>query len=219
MGKLIGFAASFLLMPLIYSFGYEAYLFFASSISFSRIDVFLYGCLCYALIHVMLGDRLIFIQLFEHELGHTIMAFVFFKDVREFAVHEQGGEVGYQGGSNLLIRLAPYYLPAFTIPLLIIKPFVFPSIRQGVNFLIGLSLAFHYFFLYKEFRPSQPDIERTGLTLSFCVACILNTIFLVVILCIVMDSYSTILSYFENSLVRSFELCETALQEWQASNP
>ena len=113
-----------------------------------------------------------------------------------------------------MIRLAPYYLPVFTIPLLIIKPLVSPSIRDVANFLIGFTLAFHYTSLLKEFNLRQEDIKETGLVFSLCVTCIMNIIVLVIILCVVIDDYSGILSYFERSFKKAIESYETILQKW-----
>jgi hypothetical protein len=213
MRKLLEFAASLLLIPLTVSFGYETYSFLVANVSFSLIDSFLYGCLAYGLIHLALGHRMIFIRIFEHELGHTLAAFALFRSVQKFEVNpeEGGGFVGV-GGLNFIIRLAPYYLPVFTIPLLFVKPFVLVSMRNMVNFLIGFTLAFHYLSLLIEFRRDQPDIQESGLFFSFCVTFIMNAAILVVILCAVLDDYSPLPGYARDSFVTAFEFSRAVLR-------
>jgi hypothetical protein len=213
MRKLLEFAASLLLIPLTFAFGYETYSFLVANVNFSLIDSFLYGCLAYSLIHLVLGRAVGFVRLFEHELGHTLMAFVLFKSVQRFEVDlEEGGLVGVHGDSNFIVRLAPYYLPVFTIPLLFIKPFVLASMHNIVNFLIGFTLAFHYLSLLVEFKRDQPDIEKGGLIFSFCVTFIMNAVILVIILCAVLNDYSPLLGYLRDSFVTAFEFSRAALR-------
>lgn len=214
MKKLIEFVISFLLIPLMYAFGYEALLFIVANVEFALIEMFLYGFLAYTVFHALLGSKLNFVQFFEHELGHTLVALVFFNDVRGFLVHPQGGEMAYKGASNFFILLAPYYLPVFTLPLLIAKPFVLPSTYGAINFLIGFTLAFHYFSLVKEFRPKQPDINEAGPIFAFCVAFVMNTIFLVIILSAVLGNHEILLNYFQASLARALDFGQAVLRQW-----
>jgi len=214
MSKLINLLLSVLLAPLIYSFLYEACLFLIANADFYLVSWFTYGFLFYILIYILiLRGRIAFIEHFEHELGHAIVAVLFLRDIREFLVNpEEGSRVTFLDGANSLIRLAPYYLPVFTIPLAVIQPFVFSPIHLIIDFLIGFTLAFHYTSLLREFHLRQTDIKKTGLIFSFCVACVLNTVGLVLILCIVSRNYLGILNYFKNSFARTPESYQTALQ-------
>lgn len=214
MGKLIRFFASFLLIPIVYAFAHEAYAFVTLNVKAHAINWFIYGLVCYILVYgFFLWRKITFLEFFEHELGHALVGFIFSKGIRKFEVHPEGGSVEL-GGGNSLISLAPYYLPVFTIPLLIIKPLVSPSIRDVANFLIGFTLAFHYTSLLKEFSPRQDDIKKTGLVFSLCVTCIMNIIVLVIILCVVLEIYSDIPSYFERSFRKAIESYETIFQKW-----
>lgn len=214
MGKLIRFLASLLLIPFVYAFAHEAYSFVTLNVKAHSISWFIYGFFGYVLVYgFVLWRKIAFLEIFEHELGHALVGLLFFRDIQKFEVHPGGGSVELVGG-NSLIRLAPYYLPVFTIPLLIIKPLVSPSIRDVANFLIGFTLAFHYTSLLKEFNLRQEDIKETGLVFSLCVTCIMNIIVLVIILCVVIDDYSGILSYFERSFKKAIESYETILQKW-----
>lgn len=202
--ELIGFLLLVLLAPLIYSFLYEASSFLISNADFYLTNWFTYGFLFYILIYILILQYVIaFIETLEHELGHTIVALLFLKDIQEVLVRPEKGKVRFKDHSNFLITLAPYYLPLYTIPLVIIHPFIFHPIRIIIDFLIGFTLAFHFVALRKEFRRDQTDIESTGFIFALCVVCILNTIFLVIILSVVSGNYSNILDYFKNSIART----------------
>jgi hypothetical protein len=112
-----------------------------------------------------------------------------------------------------LTALAPYYLPLFTIPFLILKPFVYPEWRGLVDFFIGFTLCFHYVAFLKDFRLKQSDITKTGILFSFAITVFLNVVILVVILCVVINCYSCILDYFKASIVGAVDAYKAAL-EW-----
>ena len=217
-GKLIRFFVLIPLAPLIYAFTYEAFLFFSGSgITFKSIQWFLLGFVLSLLIYALLrGDRLRFWEVFEHELAHLITGLMFFKKPASFVVApgEVNGVVRIQSGfGNTPITLAPYFLPLFTLPFLLIKPFLPSPFDQVANFLIGFTLAFHYAsLLVWEFRPSQPDFRSTGVIFSMVVTAFLNIVFLVVILGIVTGNYTGILDYFKNAFDRTVEAYLSALE-------
>lgn len=216
--KLIRFFILILLAPLIYAFTYEALLFFLrSGITFKSIQWFLLGFALSILIYfLLLGDRLRFWEIFEHELTHLITGLMFFKKPASFVVApgEVNGAVRIQSGfGSTPITLAPYFLPLFTLPFLLIKPFLPPPFDQVANFLIGFTLAFHYASLIAwEFRPSQPDFRSTGVIFSIVVTIFLNIVFLVVILGIVTGNYTGILDYFKNGFDRTVEAYKAVIE-------
>jgi hypothetical protein len=114
---------------------------------------------------------------------------------------------------NFLIRLAPYYFPVFTIPLLIAEPLASFPLHEIIDFLIGFTLAFHFVGLRREFGLRQKtDIAPYGLSFPFCITCLFNTILLVIAICVVSSNYSGILNYFESSIARTPESYQAALQ-------
>lgn len=239
MDKLIKSLLAVLLVPLIYSFVYEAYLFLVSGVSFDSIVWFMGGLLSYFFLYIALlrNSRgllytTIFFEHLEHELGHSLVGFMFLKGTRKLIANprraydeligdppfnsedEETSRVTYleRGGLNFLIDLAPYYLPVFTIPLLIAEPLAFFPLHEIIDFLIGFTLAFHFVGLRREFHRGQTDIKLNGLPFSLCVTCLLNTILLVIALCVISSNYSAILDYFQNSVARAPESYRTALQ-------
>ncbi len=208
MGNLIRNAIGVFSIPLASSFAYETYQFLAANLDSLVTNWFVYGVFAYAVVHVIAGNRIHFIRVLEHELGHMVMAFAFFQEVVKLTVelNEVNGEVRARGTYNSVIALAPYFLPLFTIPFLIIKPFIFASVHNVIDLLIGFTLAFHYFGLVHEYRPKrQPDIRESGQIFAFVVTVLLNVLFLVIVLSVVLDDFSHLSTYFGGSIARTRE--------------
>lgn len=226
MRKLIRLLVLVLLAPLICSFALEAWLFLVSNVKFEHIKWFALGFLLYIIIYPFMAQkRKEVFEDFEHELAHAVVGFVFLKGTRKFIVNprpqpidsttEEGSRVAFDPPvePNFLIALAPYYLPTFTVLLLMIEPIVFYPIHEVIDFLIGFTLALHCVSLLKNFRLIQTDITRVGVIFSFVVTCILNTVILVITLCVVSSDYASILRYFESSLARTMESYEMVYQK------
>ena len=229
MGKIIKFLLSVLLAPLIYSFVYEACFYLISNIKFKSIIWFIGGLLLYLFLYISIFLNrgrflytIIFFEHLEHELGHSLVGFMFLRGTRKLIANprkehenEETSKVEFlePRRPNFLISLAPYYLPVLTVPLLVAEPLAFFPLHEVIDFMIGFTLAFHFVGLLREFSLKQEtDIKPNGLIFSFCVTCLLNTIFLVVALCVVSSNYTGILSYFKSSIARTPESYQTALQ-------
>jgi len=186
-----------LLAPMLFAFIYQALLYVLPNLKLLWGNWFLYGFLGYGLLYlVFLRSEVTFLEIFEHELAHTVTAYAFLNRVHLFAVHAKvGGVVEHQRASNFVIVLAPYFLPLFTLPLLPLRPFINTPAVNAINFLIGASLAFHYAGLAKEFSPQQPDIRHSGLVFSLILILFFNALFAVLILSFVLGDYSRILAF------------------------
>jgi len=219
MGKVIKLLVSPALIPLVYAFVYEIILFIIYNVDFQPVQWFLFGLLCYVLIYPFIKcDNITFVETFEHELGHAVLNLVWFRRFDEFLVNpKKKSHVATRGLFNIgfLTSLAPYYLPVFTIPLLIVKPFLSASIRHVIDFLIGFTLAFHYVALLKEFYRQQPDIQKHTTVFSFLITCLMNAVVLVVILCAVLEDYLLLLNYLDGSITRAIESYKVVFQELQ----
>ena len=218
LGRLIRLTVLILLAPLIYAFSYEAFLFFfRSGITVKSVQWFLLGVALAILIYAVLPRRItIFWEVFDHELTHLVTGLMFFRRPRAFVVAPEAvnGATGIEPGFGTIpITLAPYFLPLFTLPFLLAKPFLPSPFDEIANFLIGFTLALHYASLIAwEFRPSQPDFRTTGVIFSIVVTLFLNVVLLVVILAIVTGNYAGILDYFKNGWDRTVEAYGAALE-------
>lgn len=186
-------------------------MFLVSNAEFYLRNWVTWGFLCYFLVFVVFvifsQRKISFIEVLEHEVIHaTVAMLLFWKDIQELRATPEGGTTAYYESSNAIIRVAPYCIPLITVPLVAIKFFVSSSVQGAIiDFLIGFTLAFHLFALRKEFRLDQPDIQKAGHLFSLSVVCLMNSILVVIVICMVSGHYSNIPDYFADSLARAQE--------------
>lgn len=216
LGKLFRLALLFLLAPLLYSFVHQAYLFVRAEITFERIVWFLAGMVCYLLLYVLFfhgREKYDFVETLSHELAHATVSIVLLELPKSLTVDPKNNKsVVTTDSKSPFTVLAPYYLPLSTIPFLLVKPIVLPQWRSPVDFLIGFTLCFHYVVFLKHFRLRQTDITKTGIIFSFVITFFLNVLFLVIILCAVINCYPCIVDYFKASLVQARDAYKAAWQ-------
>jgi hypothetical protein len=105
---------------------------------------------------------------FEHELTHAIVALLFFRRIHKFVVTmRQGGQVQYSGNfggefGTLMIGLAPYYLPTFTLMAVLVRPFLPPDWFPWYDAFIGGLIAFHLFSTLDETKLAWTKRSFTG---------------------------------------------------------
>jgi hypothetical protein len=80
---------------------------------------------------------------------------------------KRGGQVQYSGNfggefGNLLIGLAPYYLPTLTLIAVLVRPFLPTGWFPWYDGFIGATLAFHIFSTIDETRLSWTKHSFTG---------------------------------------------------------
>ncbi|MGH7494791.1 MAG: hypothetical protein ACREOO_20660 [bacterium] len=198
-----------LLIPVIYAFVMAAWSFLVYHAELFWENWVTYGFIFYILLYVLLlRPRVTFLEIFEHELAHTVAALLFFRSVKLFAVFPEGGVMRHQGGSsslvNTIITLAPYFLPVFALPMLLVKPFMTSPMNQVVDFFIGLFLAFHYASLFVEFSPRQSDIVKTELVVALFVVIFFNAIFTVLALSFALGEYDYLMAYIKDALATAW---------------
>jgi len=132
-----------------------------------------------------------------------LMSYLLFQRVYSFKATDRSGGQILHTADNFMISLAPYFLPVFTIPLLIIKPFIINQTQPAVNLLIGVTFGFHLIGLFKEFRFYQSDIKMSGIVFSLCIIILLNILILVIVLSGVYNSYLIVWYYLKKSFVDS----------------
>jgi hypothetical protein len=113
-----------------------------------------------------------------HELTHALWALLFGARIRKMKVTAKGGSVSLSK-TNLLITLAPYFFPFYTVLVLLLRwlvgCFVQPVPLPYVwLFLVGLTWGFHLCFTVQSLLTRQPDILEYGRILSYAVIYIFN---------------------------------------------
>lgn len=116
-----------------------------------------------------------------HELSHAITGFLSGAVLRKIKIRKQSGFV-LMDYSNLLVTLAPYYIPLYAIILsltyFVINVF-FPhlQLRRFFLFAIGFTTVFHIIHTIDILSgPLQDDLKESGgLIFSLCVIILLTS--------------------------------------------
>jgi hypothetical protein len=118
----------------------------------------------------LLGRKLSFFGVFEHELTHLIFGLLMFQRPRSFYASRYKGHVTAVG-SNFIDNLAPYYFPTFSYILLAAFPLLKPAAYTYFYPALGLVTGYHLVSNITEFGFRQSDVRRSGTLFSavFCV--------------------------------------------------
>lgn len=113
-----------------------------------------------------------------HELTHALWGLLFGARVRDVRVTSGGGSVRLSK-SNLLITLAPYFFPLYTVLVvllrLLLSVFVEPvPLPLLWLFLVGFTWSFHVTFTVQSLLTHQPDIQEYGWLFSYTVIYFFN---------------------------------------------
>ena len=130
----------------------------------------LVGFLIGAAVWAVLGRKLGFFGVFEHELTHLIFGLIMFQRPRSFYASDRRGHVTTEGG-NFIDNLAPYYFPTFSYVLLAVFPLLKPGAYPYFYPLLGLLTGYHLVSNITEFGLRQSDVRRSGPLFSvvFCI--------------------------------------------------
>jgi len=146
---------------------------FLSAEAICLLAGFLIWMLCW-----MLLPKPVRVYILGHELTHALWAILFGGRARNLRVSEKGGSVRVTK-DNVLITLAPYFFPFYTILLIFVHlllriffdPVPYPA---AWLFLIGFTWAFHVTFTLQSLTVRQPDIQEHGRLFSYALIYLLN---------------------------------------------
>ncbi len=113
----------------------------------------------------------------EHELTHLLAAVLLLRRPVAIGAGPDGGETVYTGRGSVLIRLAPYVLPTFTLVGLALAPLVRTRYETGFVVALGVTWGFHVLTGVVESHPRQPDLQRGGLLASYVAVVCLSVVF------------------------------------------
>lgn len=114
-----------------------------------------------------------------HELTHALWGLAMGARVSRLRVREDGGSVNLSK-TNVLITLAPYFFPLYTILVIVahlLMRMFWPSMVHYEPFwlaLVGLTWAFHITFTLAVLQQRQPDVQEHGRIFSWSLIYILN---------------------------------------------
>jgi hypothetical protein len=137
-----------------------------------------------------------FYSTFKHELCHWFMGVLFFN--KPYAFNVGGNGEGYYqsyGKGNIIINLAPYFLPITTLFLLLLQVF-FNKPMRFYYILIGISLAFDIVSAAKDYHRQQTDWKISGGTfVSIQFSLLMAIIFLISVLTILFNGFGGFIDF------------------------
>jgi hypothetical protein len=120
-----------------------------------------------------------------HELTHALWTLLFGGRVKSIRATSKGGEVVVTR-SNVLIVLAPYFFPFYSVLWLVLwglLHWVFPQLhRISLHFGLGVTYAFHVTLTSHILKIRQTDVTSQGYLLSGAVILLGNLIVLLLAL-------------------------------------
>lgn len=107
--------------------------------------------------------------LWAHEFAHLVVAKLFFRRIHQFHISSRDGGKVVMDGTNVLIDLAPYLLPLYSVAAFAAaavfrkaSPWV-PDVYLAVA---SFLFAMHVLFSAEGFLSGQPDVKRSGRVFS-----------------------------------------------------
>jgi len=150
-----------------------------------------------------------------HELTHALWAMLFGGWAKDLRVTAKGGSVRVTK-SNVLITLAPYFFPFYTILLICIRLLLgfFLDLTPYAAvwlFLVGFTWSFHFTFTFQSLMIRQPDIQEHGRLFSYMLIYLLNMLGIGLwIVC----TTSVSATYFVSSLISHTTDVYLAIWQW-----
>ncbi|MBQ7304154.1 MAG: M50 family metallopeptidase [Alphaproteobacteria bacterium] len=105
-------------------------------------------------------------QIVAHELTHSFFALITFHKIKHIRLDPEGsgGEMGFTGGSNWLIIIAPYFFPLFGFIYMLIMPILPENII--FNGILGYILGYHMDTVGSQIHDKQTDLPKVSY--KFC---------------------------------------------------
>ena len=185
------------------------------------------GILTGILLYFLVIRKLTVISTFEHELTHALVALLIFRRIHKFVVtRNRGGQVQYSGKfggefGDLVIGLAPYFLPTFTLISALVRPFLPKEWFPWYDGFIGFTLAFQFLTNIEETRQSwtkksfsgagdrqktKSDIGKVGYIFAFLVIPGFGLFLYGIIFCLMVSGYQGLWAFFKSVVLVSGSL-------------
>ena len=137
----------------------------------------------------LLWNAFLYIYVLGHELTHIVFIWLFRGRISDWGVSVDGGYVTTDK-SNIVIALAPYFLPLWAALIVAIYAVVgcfvdlSPVVMKSLYGLIGFFWAFHLLWTLWMIPRDQPDLRDNGTFLSLMIIYLANLLVLVVLTCL-----------------------------------
>ena len=136
----------------------------------------------------LLERLFLYFYVLGHELTHAVFVYACGGRVAGISVSADGGYI-MTNKSNVLIALSPYFVPFWSVVILIISSLIglvteIPYQTEALYLLIGGSWSFHLLWTLWMIPRDQPDLKENGVIFSLVVIYLANVIVLSVLLCL-----------------------------------
>lgn len=157
------------------------------------LQLFGAGAGLFAVLAVLLW-RPVVVYVFAHEVVHAIATWMCLGRVTNLRASTQGGSVT-TSKSNTFIRLAPYFVPLYTLAAGAVfagldhwwKPL--SEYRWALSMAMGFTLAFHLGFTLWSLRRDQPDLRPDGWLFSIVLIYLANLLVVAAVLGLVLEGH------------------------------
>lgn len=165
------FIVLFITGLMIYNFKRFEYVFKLNETLYISAAVFTAG----VFINRKFSERLLFWKTLNHELTHIFFSLIFGNKITGLhATEEDGGLARYQGRSNFVITLAPYFFPLVPFVLILFSIIIRPEIAHYFRFIIIFVYALSLCSQIEDFRYEQSDIKEEGKIFSTLFIVVMN---------------------------------------------
>lgn len=175
-----------LLIPLAIGFS-KAFYIGLSSLDYInvRLHLFIWGIVCYMLMHILFFKPTYFYTL-GHEAIHILATWLCGGHITSFSISRWGGNVS-TSKTNFFIELSPYFVPIYTIALILIGPLIKNQladtyILSAYIFSLGFTLGMHLIMTAEALKLKQTDIMKSGYLFSLMIIYIGNLLIVFLIL-------------------------------------
>ncbi len=129
------------------------------------------------------GSPLEFVNVVDHEMSHSLFAFLFQRKVVELYANSNGtGHVMYDSEASALsarlTSLAPYLISVGTVLVTVIQLVGAAHLFVPLTVLGGIVTGYRTVSLFKDARPHQSDFARTGYTWAIVLILVSYVLFL-----------------------------------------
>ena len=147
----------------------------------------------------------------EHELSHVLFAFMSGVKIKSMSIKKNEGFIRTER-INIIIALAPYSFPLYTIALTLIykilKIFFMNPIFSGIfYFLMGITLSFHIIATVHYIQIDQPDMKRYGYFSSLVFIFTWSLIVTALTLALMFEDVE-IIEYFTKAFIHTYQFYE-----------
>jgi hypothetical protein len=168
----------------------------------------------------LLRNMFLYLYVLGHELTHILFILLCGGRIGDWKVSTEGGYVTTDK-SNILIALAPYFVPLWATVGLVIYSIAslfwqIPPIWEKVLFgFTGFFWAFHFLWTLWMIPRDQPDLKENGTFLSLMIISLVNMLLLSMLLCIASANLSlaTFFSVWLKNASKLFDLAQEGLKQ------